>query len=119
VVHLARFTPVGAEKSHPADDALRAEQLRQRFFIAQPVLQGQDLCPLPNQRSEQISIVVIGKGLEPHQHQIHRPDLLRGAAGLDRGQLEISVDGKYLQAVAGHCVVIPPQQEMHILPAPL
>ena len=118
-MHLARFAAIGTEKGHTTDDAFPAEQFRQRLFIAQAVLQGQDLCALTHQRPHQFGIATIGKGLKPHQYQIDRPDLTRSTVSPDVRQGEIAIDGKDLQALPGDGVVITAQQKMDILAAPL
>ena len=99
MMHLARFTAIGTEKSHPADDARRAEQLRQRLFIAQAILQSQDLRTLAQQRPDQLGKTFIGKGLQPHQHQIYRTDFFRSTVPLNVRQGKITIDGKDLEAV--------------------
>lgn len=106
---------VDADKAQAAGDGLVWEVLREKFFVAETVLEGQESSLGIQQGRQKIEQRCIRRGLEGDDDEIAGADLPSGRVALDRVKMEAPQGAIDLQTVSFDRVVIRPHQEVDVV----
>lgn len=86
---------VEADEAEAAEDAIRAGEGEECLFVAEAVLEGEDLGARVDERREEVGELVVCGGFETDEDQVDGPDVERGAGaeGMDGERGVRAVDG--------------------------
>lgn len=107
----ARFAPIDADETHPAEDGAIRTQLREQGFVSETILERDDRGILVEKGREQSGKNLIRRGLQRDDDEIDRPDFFRRREGSNRIEMEIAIRTLDTQPTRADCCEVAAHQE--------
>src|SRR5262249_18007809 len=110
----AGFDAIQANEAKPAQDGVRRNELGKGLFVSESILQGEDGSGRGDQRWNQQSKLIVGRGLKSNEHKIAYTDFFWSTRAFGMHE-KISLRAVDKNPIAADSVIIRAQKKVRLM----